>query len=161
VHTFLEHGKTYVNQRDSNSYGRFINVTECGRGGRRGRIVIPEGQKQSGWRGFLKELQLLLDPVKKEKPSESKVIQLEAIQGKQGEKLYVATVLEGGPRQNTRKEEQQHLGVESGAAVKSTVYSDGNEKQPNGAKSCEIPILVPQIKKCSPLQFFSIFGIGA
>jgi hypothetical protein len=45
VHTFLENGKTYVNRRESNSFGRFIDVTECGRGGRRGRIVIPEGQK--------------------------------------------------------------------------------------------------------------------
>ena len=42
VHTFLENGKTYVNRRESNSYGRFIDVTECGRGGHRGRIVIPK-----------------------------------------------------------------------------------------------------------------------
>ncbi len=62
VHTFLENGKTYVNRRESNSFGRFIDMTECGTGGHRGRIVIPKGQKQSGWRGFLKELQLLLDP---------------------------------------------------------------------------------------------------
>jgi hypothetical protein len=77
VHTFLENGKTYVNRRDSNSYGRFIKVTECGRGGRRGRIAILEGQKQSGWRGFLKDLQLLLDPEQKDKPSVSKVVNLE------------------------------------------------------------------------------------
>ena len=42
VHTFLENGKTYVNHRESNSYGRFIDVTECGRGGHRGRVVIPK-----------------------------------------------------------------------------------------------------------------------
>ena len=77
VHTFLENGKTYVNCRDSNSYGRFIKVTECGSGGCRGRIVILEGQKQSGWRGFLKDLQLLLDPEQKDKPSVSKVVNLE------------------------------------------------------------------------------------
>ena len=28
VHTFLENGKTYVNCRESNSFGRFIDVTE-------------------------------------------------------------------------------------------------------------------------------------
>ena len=32
------------------------------RGGSRGRIIIPEGKEQSGWRGFVKELKLLLSP---------------------------------------------------------------------------------------------------
>ena len=158
VRTFLEHGKTYVNWRESNSYGRFIDVTECGRGRRRGRIVIPEGQKQSGWRGFLKELQLFLNPEKTGKPSENQGIQQEAIQGKRGERSYAAIVLDGGQRQQPRKEEHQFCGEESGAAVESTmrtgIHFDGTKKRPNGAESGEIPEIMPQTKKRSPLQFF-------
>ena len=57
-----EHNKTYVIWRYNNNHGRYIEVTECGKGRRRGRIIIPEGQKQSGWRGFVKELKLLMAP---------------------------------------------------------------------------------------------------
>uniref|UniRef100_A0A2N9HE33 Uncharacterized protein n=1 Tax=Fagus sylvatica TaxID=28930 RepID=A0A2N9HE33_FAGSY len=62
IRTRGENGKTYVSRRCSNDHGRYLEFTECGRGGSRGRVVIPEGRKQSGWRGFGKELQLLLSP---------------------------------------------------------------------------------------------------
>ena len=117
MHTFLENGKTYVNRGESNSYGRFINVTKCGRGKRRGRLMIPEGQKQSGWRGFLKELEQLLDPELRDKPLERKVAQLDNLQGKRGEKSYVATVHEGGARQPARKEEKHIQRIVSDTAV--------------------------------------------
>ena len=51
-----------MSRRCSNDHGRYLEFTECGRGSSRGRVVIPEGRKQSGWRGFGKELQLLLVP---------------------------------------------------------------------------------------------------
>lgn len=41
VRTPGENVKTYVIQRCSNYYGRYIEVTECGRGGSWGRMVIP------------------------------------------------------------------------------------------------------------------------
>jgi hypothetical protein len=62
IRTRAENGKTYVSRRCSNDHGRYLEFTECGRGGSRGRVVIPEGRKQSGWRGFGKELQLLFVP---------------------------------------------------------------------------------------------------
>ena len=62
IRTRAENGKTYVSRRCSNDHGRYLEFTECGRGSSRGRVVIPEGRKQSGWRGFGKELQLLLVP---------------------------------------------------------------------------------------------------
>ena len=51
-----------MSQRCSNDHGRYLEFIECVRGGSRGRVVIPEGRKQSGWRGFGKQLQLLLVP---------------------------------------------------------------------------------------------------
>ena len=57
-----ENGKTNVSRRCSNNHGRYIEITESGRAGMRGRVMIPEGRKLSGWRGFGKELQLLLNP---------------------------------------------------------------------------------------------------
>lgn len=53
-----ENGKTFVSRRSSNSFRRYIEVTECGKGGSRGHVVIPEGKNMSGWRGFGKELLL-------------------------------------------------------------------------------------------------------
>jgi hypothetical protein len=44
-------------------HGRYLEVTDYGRGGCKGRLAIPEGQNQSGWRGFNKELALLLTPI--------------------------------------------------------------------------------------------------
>ncbi len=44
VKTRGENGKTYVTRRCSNNYGRYIEVTKCGRGGGKERVVIPEGQ---------------------------------------------------------------------------------------------------------------------
>jgi hypothetical protein len=53
-------------------------VTDYGKGRCRGWLVIPKGQKQSGWKGFGKELLYLLDPEQSTqlaslKPSMSKV----------------------------------------------------------------------------------------
>ncbi len=60
VRTLWEHDKTFVSRRYSNKYDRYIEVLECGWGGSRERIVIPEGQKLNGWKGFSMELNLLL-----------------------------------------------------------------------------------------------------
>ena len=62
IRTLREHGKTFIIRRYSNKYGRYIEVQECGMGGSRERIVIPEGQQHNGWKGFRKELNLLLNP---------------------------------------------------------------------------------------------------
>jgi hypothetical protein len=63
VRTLREHDKTFVCRQYSNKYGRYIEVLECGRGGSREWIVIPEGYKLNGWKGFSMELNLLLKPL--------------------------------------------------------------------------------------------------
>jgi hypothetical protein len=55
--------KGFVICRFSNNYGRYLEIADYGRGGCKGRLAIPEGQNQSGWRGFNKELILLLNPI--------------------------------------------------------------------------------------------------
>jgi hypothetical protein len=62
IRTFRESDKGYVIRRFTNKYGRYLEITDYGRGGCKGRLAIPEGQKQSGLRGFHKELLLLLNP---------------------------------------------------------------------------------------------------
>ena len=61
IRTFRESDKGYVIRRFINKNGCYLELTDYGRGGCKGRLAIPEGQKQSGWRGFNKELQLLLN----------------------------------------------------------------------------------------------------
>jgi hypothetical protein len=61
IHTFRESDKGYVIHWFTNTNGWYLELTDYGRGGCKGRLAIPEGQKQSGWRGFSKELQILLN----------------------------------------------------------------------------------------------------
>ena len=63
VRTLREHDKTFVSRRYSNKYSKYIEVLECGRDSSRERIVILEGQKLNGWKGFSMELNLLLKPL--------------------------------------------------------------------------------------------------
>lgn len=56
IRTFRERDKGYVIRRFANKNGRYLELSDYGRGGCKGRLAIPEGQKQSGWRGFNKEL---------------------------------------------------------------------------------------------------------
>ena len=49
IRTRGEHNRTYVIRRYSNLHGRYVEVTECGRGGSRGKIIILEGQNQNEW----------------------------------------------------------------------------------------------------------------
>uniref|UniRef100_A0A2N9FXG6 Uncharacterized protein n=1 Tax=Fagus sylvatica TaxID=28930 RepID=A0A2N9FXG6_FAGSY len=62
IRMFKEGDKGYVIRRFTNTNGRYLELTNYGRGGCKGRLAIPEGQNQSGWRGFNKELTLLLNP---------------------------------------------------------------------------------------------------
>ena len=61
VRTFRGSDKGYVIRQFTNKNGCYLELIDYGRGGCKGRLAIPEGQKQSGWRGFNKELQLLLN----------------------------------------------------------------------------------------------------
>jgi hypothetical protein len=63
IRTFKESDKGYVIRRFTNKHGRYLELTDYGRGGCKGRLAIPEGQNQSGWQGFNKELTLLLHPI--------------------------------------------------------------------------------------------------
>jgi hypothetical protein len=106
VRTRGENGKTYVSRRCSNNHGRYIEITESGRGGRRGRVVIPEGRRMSGWRGFGKELQLLF-PEQQHSPGVSRHTRevvvgekqpmqgVEEVAGIHGQKTYAGVVGRG------------------------------------------------------------------
>ena len=63
IRTFRESDKGYVIRRFTNNHGRYLEITDYGRGSCKGRLAIPEGQNQSGWRGFNKELAVLLNPL--------------------------------------------------------------------------------------------------
>jgi hypothetical protein len=67
LRTYRENDQGYVISRNGNNYGRFVELLAYGKGGLQGRLVIPEGQKQSGWRGFVSELRCALEPCKTNK----------------------------------------------------------------------------------------------
>uniref|UniRef100_A0A2N9I786 Reverse transcriptase domain-containing protein n=1 Tax=Fagus sylvatica TaxID=28930 RepID=A0A2N9I786_FAGSY len=134
-----EHNKTYVIRRYNNNmggmyYGRYVEVTECGRGGRRGRIIIPEGQKQpegQKWRqsfvkvagSFVKEL-----------------------------KLVNGTGPMSDERNNSRGITVQGGGQQVVPKPPITVSEKGKEKITNNQGSLDPPKIMP--KKRAPLQFF-------
>jgi hypothetical protein len=47
-------------QKRMNKYGKYMEITEFGQGGRRGFIVIPEGSESQGWRQCISQLGRLL-----------------------------------------------------------------------------------------------------
>jgi hypothetical protein len=49
-------------QRGSNFIGQYLSITEFCRGGRKGMIVIPEGQNGSKWKGFGLEVSKVVEP---------------------------------------------------------------------------------------------------
>ena len=61
IRTFTESDKGYVIRRFTNKHGRYLEVTDYGRRGCKGKLVILESQKHSGWQGFNTELHLLLN----------------------------------------------------------------------------------------------------
>ena len=61
----------------------------------------------------------MLGPELRDKPPERKVVKLDNMQGKRGEKSYMATVLEGGSQQLGRKKEQYVQRLDGDTAVQS------------------------------------------
>ena len=64
LRTYRENDQGFVFCRQGNEYGRFVELMMYGKGGVQGRLVIPEGKQQGGWRGFLAELRHVLEPKK-------------------------------------------------------------------------------------------------
>ena len=62
IRTYREHDQGFVICRQCNDYGRFVELMAYGQGGNQGRLVIPEGKKQGGWKGFLAELRPVVEP---------------------------------------------------------------------------------------------------
>lgn len=60
--TLRENDNGFVVQRSGNDFGRFVELMFYGSGGCKGHVVILEGQKQSGWRGFLVGIRHVLEP---------------------------------------------------------------------------------------------------
>ena len=153
VRTRGEHNKTYVIRRYGNNYGRYVEVSECGRGGGRGRIIIPEGQKQNGWRGFVKELKILLSPEQCQSTehgeAQSRTVErvesrtTRAVETQFGErKLYAKAV--GG------------FGQEQTATVKPVIRApEARKEQITGITGFqEVPKFAAQSKTRQPLRFF-------
>ena len=59
---FREGDLAYTLQRDSNSFGLFLLLTELKVGGSRRSIIIPVGRAKNGWRVFGLELRKMLEP---------------------------------------------------------------------------------------------------
>ncbi len=62
--TYRENNLGFVISRNGNNYGRFVELLVYSKGGLKGRLVIPEGQKQSGWWGFISKLRPVLESCK-------------------------------------------------------------------------------------------------
>ena len=138
-----ENGKTYVSRRCSNSYGRYIEVTKCGKGDSRGRVVILKMKKLSGWRGFGKELQLLLTPDQ----SHNHGVQQGLVQNKGGEIGEARTKKpEGVPSSILGQGMQPHTYV---GTVGSGVSKKKEVAKPKESVLAVQPQPVPEIDPCT------------
>jgi hypothetical protein len=131
VRTLREHDKTFVCRRYSNKYGRYIEVLECGRGGSRERIVIPEGYKLNGWKGFSMELNLLLKPL----PLTRQVLPQKPHLLTGGERTSEKGVVVGGNSKSYKevvmdRKHEREVRLEPKKPVTKPVQSDGLLKNP-------------------------------
>ena len=62
LRTYHENDQGLVICRYGNAKGRFVEFMVYGKGGVKGRLVIPEGKQKGGWRGFSVELHHFLEP---------------------------------------------------------------------------------------------------
>jgi hypothetical protein len=178
VRTLREHDKTFVSRRYSNKYGRYIEVLECGRGGSREWLVIPEGHKLNGWKGFSMELNLLLKPLPPNNPNHQVPTQKphlltagEPTTGKGvvvagGSKSYKEVVMDRKHDREVRVAPKKHVNksVQSDGLLKtpmeehllSAVSSDGwsGEVVDQNKKGSNIPPKISAtIKPRQPLRF--------
>ncbi len=131
VRTLREHDKTFVCRRYSNKYGRYIEVLECGRGGSREWIVIPEGYKLNGWKGFSMELNLLLKPP----PLNHQVPPQKTHLLASGERTWEKGVVVGGSSKSYKevvmdRKHEREVRLEPEKPVTNQVQSDGLMKNP-------------------------------
>jgi hypothetical protein len=59
-------------QKRMNKYGKFMEITEYGRGGRRSFLVIPEGREGQGWKHYIVQLGRLVMYMEKTRDTELK-----------------------------------------------------------------------------------------
>jgi hypothetical protein len=148
IRTRGEYNKTYVIRRFGNIHGRYVEVTECGRGVSRGRIIIPEGQNQSGWRGFVKELKLLLSPREEGVAGDVARPVAGVASGKMGQTTYAGAVGKGASTKSGKEKEQM---VAQSVPVKETKRRDDTLQK-------SVPQLPPPLPAKSkthvPLRFF-------
>jgi hypothetical protein len=109
LRTYREKDQGYVISRNGNNYGRFVELLSYGKGGLQGRLVIPEGQKQSGWRGFVSELRCALEPCTIENLVASKLITRNTQQEKETNLSNKAIVGSGPIAQSGRNQETGDL----------------------------------------------------
>jgi hypothetical protein len=65
-------GSVMFIQKRKNGNGRFMEISEYGRGGKRSQVVIPEGWDSSGWNKCIHQLRLLAKHVKEQGSSSHK-----------------------------------------------------------------------------------------
>jgi hypothetical protein len=103
-------GSVMFLQKRMNKYGRFMEITEYGRGGRRSFVVIPEGREGQGWRQcilqmgrLVKYLEQVRDTTKKSLPVQPRAV----VPGR-----TFADVVEGKkPETGTEKREEGSMGI--------------------------------------------------
>jgi hypothetical protein len=122
-------GSVMFLQKRMNKYGRFMEITEYGRGGRRSFVVIPEGREGQGWRNcilqmgrLVKYLEQVRDMTKKSLPVQPRAV----VPGR-----TFADVVEGKkPETGTEKREEGSMGISAAEINVETVenFEKGKEK---------------------------------
>lgn len=137
-------------QKRQNGYGRFVEITEFGRGGKRSQVVLPEGRESCGWRHCIIQLGMLV------KHNEKQGISLHKKKTMMKEQLVVegrsfAEVAEGKQRILATHPTELPLGLIGDAAA---VNSAGDTLHPVlGCQVLEtipapvvIPVMAPSVK---------------
>ncbi|GLT60936.1 hypothetical protein SLA2020_336750, partial [Shorea laevis] len=66
----------HILHRRGNKYGRFLELSEYGDGGRRSFVILPEGRKGSGWAKCLSQLRRVAKSFEKEQTDKTKLVEI-------------------------------------------------------------------------------------
>jgi hypothetical protein len=96
-------------QKRMNKYGKFMEITEYGRGGRRSFVVIPEGREGQGWKHCIVQLGRLVNYMNKMRDTEVKKVPIQPREVVPG-RTFAAVVEGKNSETGTEQKEEGKMG---------------------------------------------------
>jgi hypothetical protein len=126
-------------QKRMNKYGKFMEITEYGRGGRRSFVVIPEGREGQGWKHCIVQLGRLVNYMNQTRDTEVKKVPIQPREVVPG-RTFAAVVEGKNSETGTVRKEEGKMGNSAAEINVGTVEKaeKGKEKKLESENHAEL-----------------------